>query len=125
VLALSFKILKNLKNFGTYIQLKEALNKDCKRAKNDGSVTCLLTGIYNVTYNEPKLINFENNKTSEKESFKNIFNDLKITKEKQIFVFDRGYVDYNLFNEIHKNNKFFIGRVKKTLNILIFLKKIN
>ena len=52
---------------GTYIQLKEALNKDCKRAKNDGSVTCLLTGIYNVTYNEPKLINFENNKTSEKE----------------------------------------------------------
>jgi hypothetical protein len=39
---------------GTYIQLKEALNKECKRTKNDASVTCLLTGIFNVTYNEPK-----------------------------------------------------------------------
>lgn len=51
---------------GTYIQLKESLNKKCKRAKNNSSVTCLSTGIFNVTYNEPTILKFENNETSKK-----------------------------------------------------------
>lgn len=103
---------------GTYTQLKEALNKDCKRVKNNNSVTCLSTGIFNVTYNEPTILKFENNETSEKESFKNIFENLKMSNEKQIFVFDRGYVNYFLFNEININNKYFISRVKKNTKYL-------
>jgi len=103
---------------GTYIQLKESLTTDCKRKKNTGSVTTLSTGIYNVTYDTPTLIKIENNETSEKISFSNIFDEIKQTDTKDIYVFDRGYVDYKLFNKININNKYFICRIKKnTLKI--------
>ena len=101
---------------GTYIQLKESLTTDCKRKKNTGSVTTLSTGIYNVTYDTPTLIKIENNETSEKISFSNIFDEIKQTDTKDIYVFDRGYVDYKLFNKININNKYFICRIKKKIH---------
>ena len=42
---------------GTYIQLKEKLHKYCKRAKNNSSVTCLVTGIFNITANNIHVTN--------------------------------------------------------------------
>ena len=85
---------------GTYIQLKEKLHDECKRVKNNTSVTSLITGIYNVTHNHPELIKFENNQTSERKSFLEIFNNFKQNNEKEIYVFDRGYLDYNLLDII-------------------------
>ena len=64
---------------GTYIQLKEKLADECKRIKNTSSVTCLVTGIFNITYNNPEILKFENNETSERKSFINIFNNIKNT----------------------------------------------
>ena len=64
---------------GTYIQLKEKLADECKRIKNTSSVTCLVTGIFNITYNTPEILKFENNETSERKSFINIFNNIKNT----------------------------------------------
>ena len=64
---------------GTYIQLKEKLPDDCKRNNNTSSVTCLVTGIFNITYNNPEILKFENNETSERKSFINIFNNIKNT----------------------------------------------
>ena len=83
----------------------------------------LSTGIFNVTYNEPTILKFENNEISKKESFKKIFNDLKTTDEKQIFVFDIDYVNYSLFNEINNNNKNFISRVKKKYKKILTIQK--
>jgi hypothetical protein len=98
---------------GSYIQLKEKLHTECKRKKNNTSVTALLTGIYNVTYDNSVLLKFENNETSERHSFLNIFNEIKNTYEKQIYVFDRGYLDYSLLDIINKNNEYFICRIRK------------
>lgn len=98
---------------GTYIQLKENLHNDCKRTKNDTSVTCLVTGVYNVSHNFPVGITFENNETSEKKSFSKLFDDFKNKDEKQIYVFDRGYLDFKMLSEINNNKKYFICRIKK------------
>ena len=65
---------------GTYIQLKEKLADECKRIKNTSSVTCLVTGIFNITYNTPEILKFENNETSERKSFINIFNNRYVYK---------------------------------------------
>ena len=63
----------------TYIQLKEKLADECKRIKNTSSVTCLVTVIFNITYNTPEILKFENNETSGRKSFINIFNNIKNT----------------------------------------------
>jgi hypothetical protein len=55
--------------------------------------------------------------------------DVKIAKrfeieKNQIYVFDRGYNDYNYFYEIHKNKAFFITRLKKNAKFRVLKKKL-
>jgi len=53
---------------GTYLQLKESLSCECKKKKNNNSVTCLSTGIFNLIYNEPSILKLENKITNERTS---------------------------------------------------------
>jgi len=39
-----------------------------KKKKNNNSVTCLSTGIFNLTYNEPSILKLENKITNERTS---------------------------------------------------------
>ncbi len=55
--------------------------------------------------------------------------DVKIAKifdieKNQIYVFDRGYNDYNYFYKIHKNKAFFITRLKKNAKFRVLKKKL-
>lgn len=55
--------------------------------------------------------------------------DVKIAKrfdieKNQVYVFDRGYNDYNYFYEIHKNKAFFITRLKKNAKYRVIKRKL-
>jgi hypothetical protein len=55
--------------------------------------------------------------------------DVKIAKrfdieKNQIYVFDRGYNDYNYFYEIHRNKAFFITKLKKNARFRVLKKKL-
>jgi Transposase DDE domain/Domain of unknown function (DUF4372) len=55
--------------------------------------------------------------------------DVKIAKKfdiekNQIYVFDRGYNDYNYFYKIHKNMAFFVTRLKKNAKFRVLKKKL-
>jgi len=55
--------------------------------------------------------------------------DVKIAKrfdieKNQIYVFDRGYNDYNYFHEIDKNKAFFVTRLKKNAKYRVIKRKL-
>lgn len=73
---------------GTYLQLKESLSCECKKKKNNNSVTCLSTGIFNLTYNEPSILKLENKITNERTSLYNyIIYLININKIIKKFIF--------------------------------------
>ena len=97
---------------GTYVTLKEKLIENgYKSNKNGQSVTSLVTGMFNVTYNFP--ITFEMTKhKNERKAFMDLIKD-PTRYQNTIFVFDRGYFSEELFESIQNKGLFFICRMRK------------
>jgi hypothetical protein len=102
---------------GTYPTFLNTLTKDgFKASKTGDSVTPLITGLFNVTYNYPVTLELAKTKDERKEFMKFIkttdkFND-------SIFVFDRGYPSENFFKELVSKKLSFICRIKENSNYI-------
>ena len=79
--------------------------------KTNGSVTPLVTGIFNITTNFPVMLHMTKDK-SERKAFMELMKNTD-KYENNIFVFDRGYMSDAFFDHMNKNNLFFICRIKE------------
>lgn len=84
---------------------------------NNGSLeTSLNMGYYDFTNKIPVNIKFKGkeNKNREIKSFIEDINNKNISTNNVIFVFDRAYDSYDLFNYMDDNNYKYVCRVKKS-----------
>lgn len=65
----------------------------------------------------PELINVTEGKVADITAFKQI--DLKQLEKGSIIVFDRGYIDYERWNEMNENDITFVSRTKSNQNIFV------
>ena len=81
---------------GTYPTFLNSLSNDgYKSNKKKNSVTPLVTGLYNVTYNFPIMLSMTKHK-DERKAFIDLISD-KLNYKNSIFVFDKGYISDDLF----------------------------
>lgn len=96
---------------GTYPTFLNSLSKDGYSSnKTCGSVTPLITGLYNVTYNIPIMLNMTKHK-DERRAFMDLSMNLNKYKN-NIFVFDRGYMSEELFNFMNNKELNYICRIR-------------
>ena len=97
---------------GTYPTLLESMTKDGFIANKSGnSVTPLVTGLFNVTYNYPVALELAKTKNERSEFLKYIKN--KSAYNDTVFVFDRGYQSDPFFDILNRDGIQFVCRIKK------------
>ncbi len=97
---------------GTYPTFLNSLSNDgYKSNKTNGSVTPLVTGIFNITSNFPVMLHMTKDKNERKAFMELMKNNNEY--ENNIFVFDRGYLGEDFFNHMNKHNLFYICRIKE------------
>ena len=102
---------------GTYPTFLSSLTNDNFTANKKGtSVTPLITGLFNVTYNFPVAMELAKTKNERQEFFKFLKN--KTEYENTIFVFDKGYQGDKFFKDLDDKELQFICRIKDNSNYI-------
>ena len=96
---------------GTYPTFLNSLS-ECgyKSNLNENSVTPLITGLFNVTYNYPVMLSMTKHK-NERKAFMDLVKNTSKYKN-NIFVFDRGYVSNDLFKFMNDHELSYICRLR-------------
>ena len=100
---------------GTYINILNNID-EFNQNKKKSTITPLISGIYNVTYKYPESLDLVTHKNEIK-----AFKDKYINNEKSkncIFVFDRGYQSYHLFDALQTKNIKYICRIRQNTKII-------
>lgn len=96
---------------GVFSTFKESLSKDgYSKNKKGTSVTPLVTGMFNATYNYPVTLELSKTKDERKSFLDFIKNKDKF--ENTIFVFDRGYYSDEFFAHLESLNIAYVCRIK-------------
>ena len=102
---------------GTYTTMVNDLSNDGYILnKNKQSVTALITGLYNATYNYPVMLEMIKHK-NERAAFMDLIKN-KEGYSNTIFVFDRGYAGDKLFRYMCTNKLQFVCRIKENSSLI-------
>lgn len=83
---------------------------------NGDSSTCLISGVYNVTYQTPVALDLVDHK-NERRAIIDFFKNRQIN-ENSIYIFDKGYIDQSFFDYMIKHNIKFVCRLRDNMNIV-------
>jgi len=106
---------------------KKLENAGVKLNKNKESTTPLTMNFFSVTYNSPILTELVTHK-NERKAFLEMFNEFYSTQQNKLYVYDRGFFQKKLIENVHSSENFFILRLKSDnllLNNFDTLKKYN
>lgn len=96
---------------GVFSTFLKSLEKDGFKANKKGeSVTPLISGLFNITYNCPVTLDLVKTR-DERRAFMDFAKNKEMYKD-NIFVFDRGYVDKNMFKCMNDKKLFFLCRLR-------------
>jgi len=102
---------------GVFSTFLKSLSKDgYKLNKNKESVTPLITGLFNVTYNMPICLELAKTKDERVEFMKYIKN--KDAYKDNVFIFDRGYYSEDMVKFMFDNKLNFVFRLKKNSSMI-------
>ena len=102
---------------GTVTNINNKLSKlGYKLNKNDESISPLVLGVFNVTYNFPITLELVKHK-NERKAFIDFINQ-KYDIKNTIYVFDRGFFSYPVVDTLNSKGLKFIFRIKKNSNLI-------